>query len=429
MTMNTRHLAIGFLLVAFVSSVVHAAPATCEASGKIVDENGEGIAGAKIVFAPTGNPATQYDGKTNKKGRYYVPGMFNPSSEGKWNVKIEAEGYLPISMEIETRTVNGVLIDEATTKLNPRSEIPAVLIKAMGNARIDFVMSPADKVAEAAEALAAQKAAEAAAEGGGGATQARDPYEAALETVSAGDLAGSVELFEKAVADEPDSAERQESFAKVLYQLERYDEAEPYALRALELEPSNVEMYMVLYSVYVGMGQLDQAAEALHKAEEVAPGDPRIMQQLAYVANESGDTEGAITAYEGLVEADPGNTENWLTLAGLYADAGATDKSTEAYGKVVELDPEGAPQVFFNLGALLMNKPDRTDEDSSRAIEAFRQAIELDPEYREAHKQLAFALLGAGDRAGAKSELEAYVALAPDAADSAQMKALIQGLQ
>jgi Tfp pilus assembly protein PilF len=55
--------------------------------------------------------------------------------------------------------------------------------------------------------------------------------------------------------------------------------------------------------------------------------------------------------------------------------------------------------------------------------------VKLDPNYREAHKQLAFALLGTGDRAGAKSELEACVALAPDAADSAQMKALIQSLQ
>jgi len=427
--MRTRHLAIGFLLVALASSVALAAPATCEARGTIVDENGNGIAGAKIIFAPTGNPATKYDGKTNKKGRYYVPGMFNPSSEGKWNVKIEAEGYLPISMEIETRTVNGVLIDEASTKLNPDADIPAVLIKAMGNARVDFVLSPADKVVQAAEALAAAKAAEAAGADGGGAPKARDPYEAALESVSAGDLEGSVALFEKAVANDPDSAERQESFAKVLYQLERYDEAEPYAVRALEIEPDNVEMYMVLYSVYVGMGQLDQAGEALRSAEQVAPGDPRILQQLAYVASESGDTEGAIAAYEGLVETDPGNTENWLTLAGLYADAGAMDKSAAAYGKVVELDPEGAPQVFYNLGALLMNKPDRNDDDSRRAVEAFRQAVKLDPDYRDAHKQLAFALLGTGDRAGAKSELEACVALAPDAADSAQMKALIQSLQ
>jgi cytochrome c-type biogenesis protein CcmH/NrfG len=150
---------------------------------------------------------------------------------------------------------------------------------------------------------------------------------------------------------------------------------------------------------------------------------------MAYVANESGDTEGAIAAYEGLVEVDPGNTENWLTLAGLYADMGAMDKSAAAYRKVVELDPDGAPQVFYNLGALLMNKPDRSDDDSRRAIEAFREAVKLDPNYREAHKQLAFALLGTGDRAGAKSELEACVALAPNAADSAQLKGLIQSLQ
>ena len=151
------------------------------------------------------------------------------------------------------------------------------------------------------------------------------------------------QLFEKAVANEPDSAERQESFAKVLYQLERYDDAEPYAVRALELEPDNVEMYMVLYSVYVGMGQLDRAGEALREAEQVAPGDPRIMQQMAYVANESGDTEGAIAAYEGLVEVDPTNTENWLTLAGLYADTGAMDKSADGLQEGRRTRPRRGP--------------------------------------------------------------------------------------
>ena len=85
--------------------------------------------------------------------------------------------------------------------------------------------------------------------------------------------------------------------------------------------------------------------------------------------------------------------------------------------------------MFFNLGALLMNKRDRTEEDTTRAIEAFRKAVELKPDYGQARKQLAFALLGTGDRAGAKAELEAYVAAAPDAPDSAQMKALIESLQ
>jgi tetratricopeptide (TPR) repeat protein len=426
--MRTRNLAIGVLVVVLIASVAQGAPPTCEASGKIVDPEGNPIAGAKIVFSPTSNPETTYDGKTSKKGRYYIPGMFNPSSEGMWNVTIEAEGYLPISMEIETRTVNKVLVDEATLKLNPNAAIPEVMIRAMGTARLDFTMTTAEQVSQASQA-AATAAAATAAEGGGAPAPRRDPYDSALASVSEGDLAGSIEFFEEAIADKPEAAERQESYAKVLYQLERYDQAEPHAVKALELEPDNVEMYMVLYSVHVGKGELDKAGEVLRQAQEIAPGDPRIMQQLAYVAGESGDTDAAIEAYEGLAEAEPGNADTWLMLADLYADAGAMDKSAAAYEKVVELDPEGAPQVFFNLGALLMNKSDRTDEDSRRAINAFRQALKLDPDYEEAHKQLAFALLGTGDRTGAKTELEAYVALAPNAPDSAQMKALIQSLQ
>jgi len=427
--MTTRILAIGILLLALAASVAHGAPSTCEASGTIVDHEGNAIVGAKIVFSPTGNPETSYDGTTNKKGRYYVPGMFNPSSEGMWNVELEAEGYLPISMEIETRTVNRVLIDDSTLKLNPNAEIPKVMIRAMGTARIDFIMSTAEDVAQATQAAAAAKAAAAAAEGGAAAPARRDPYDSALAQVSEGDLAGSVEFFEEAIADEPEAADRQQSFAKVLYQLERYDEAEPHAVKALELDPNNLEMYMVLYSVHVGKGELESAEEVLRQAEAIAPGDPRIMQQLAYVARESGNTDAAIEAYEGLAEVDPQDTDTWLRLADLYAEAGAMEKSAAAYEKVVELDPEGAPQVFFNLGALLMNNADRTDEDTGRAVSAFRQALKLDPSYLEAHKQLAFALLGTGDRAGAKTELEAYVTLAPNAPDSQQMKALIQSLQ
>ena len=41
----------------------------------------------------------------------------------------------------------------------------------------------------------------------------------------------------------------------------------------------------------------------------------------------------------------------------------------------------------------------------------------------------AFALLGLGDREGAKASLEQYVSLAPEAADAAQMRNLIKSLK
>ena len=75
-----------------------------------------------------------------------------------------------------------------------------------------------------------------------------------------------------------------------------------------------------------------------------------------------------------------------------------------------------------------MNRSTRTEEETGKAIDAFRKAIEVKPDYAEAHKQLAFALLGAGDRSGAKMELQAYVQHAPDAPDAAQMKSLAEAM-
>ncbi len=84
--------------------------------------------------------------------------------------------------------------------------------------------------------------------------------------------------------------------------------------------------------------------------------------------------------------------------------------------------------MFFNIGALIMNRSSRKDEQTRKAIDAFRKAIQVKADYAEAHKQLAFALLGAGDHSGAKMELLAYVQHAPNAPDAEHMKNLADGL-
>ena len=86
-------------------------------------------------------------------------------------------------------------------------------------------------------------------------------------------------------------------------------------------------------------------------------------------------------------------------------------------------------QIFFNIGALIINKSNRSDSETRKAINAFRKAVEINPDYAQAHKQLAFALLGVGDRAGARGSLEQYVKLAPNAPDAAQMQGIIRTLQ
>ena len=45
----------------------------------------------------------------------------------------------------------------------------------------------------------------------------------------------------------------------------------------------------------------------------------------------------------------------WLSVAGTAVS--------------VELDPSGAHQIFYNLGALIMNRDDRTDADTEKALD------------------------------------------------------------
>ena len=422
--MISRTTAMGALLIWVLAVSAASAQGTCEVSGTVVDQDGNPVPDVRVKFAPAGNLATPYDGTTSKKGRYAIAGMFNPSNEGMWVIEVTAAGHVPVGMEIESRNAQHVLMGQVRkVKLTPGAPLPQIMIRPLGSARVDFQLATPEQAAALSGAAAGQPGAAPAA-----APQV-DPWDMALSRVADGDLAGSIEFFGKAIEAKPDDAQRHESLAKVLYRLKRYDEAELSAQKAIELAPDASSARMVLYGVYVGKGDLASAEKVLNEARAAAPDDPDILHQVAYVASQSGNSAKAIEAHETLVRLDPADADSWLALANLYAEKGDMAKSEAAYQKVIELDPGGAPQVFFNLGALIMNKDDRSDADTQRAIGAFRKAIELKPDYREAHKQLAFALLGANDRAGAKSELERCVELAPDAPDSPQMKALIQSLR
>jgi len=152
------------------------------------------------------------------------------------------------------------------------------------------------------------------------------------------------------------------------------------------------------------------------------------LQQMAYVADEAGDIDAAIEANEGVVAVDPQNTDAWMALGDLYAGTGQLEKSEQAYERVVELAPDNAHQIFYNLAALLSNKPDRTDAENRKAIDLLNRAMELKPDYAQAHKQLAFLQLGVGDRASARDSLEHYLQLAPDAPDAENMQNLLRTL-
>jgi tetratricopeptide (TPR) repeat protein len=428
--MRLRILGIVVLLTVAGALPVPAAPATSDANGTVVDASGQPVQDVVVRFTPAGG-GTSYEGKTNQKGKYFVSGMFNPTPDDHWKIEVVAAGWVPTSMHVESRNINRTLQAEPyTTKIKFDAPIPTVLISRFGVATIDLTLSTEESVAAERQAAAeAAAAAAAAAAGQPPPTPQKDSWNEALTLAAAGDTAGAVPLLREAIEEKPDDPERHRTLAKVLLKTDQPKEAIVEAQRAVELEPDLLDNHLVLASAYVEQENRAAAKKALEAARVQFPTETKVVHQIASLAAEDGDTAGAIAGYESITQIDPQDSDAWVSLGSLYAKTGKIDKSEAAFQKVVTLDPAKAPQVFYNIGALALNNPKKSDEDVRKAIAAFKRSIELKPDYPPARKQLGYALLQSGDSTGAKTQLAEYVRLAPNAPDAAQIQSLLKSLK
>jgi len=400
---------------------------TSSGRGLVVDNAGNPLADVTVTFRNTASDKAVYATKTNKKGRFVLDGLLYYET-GRWIMTAELEGWVATHMKVESRTETAV-VGKTAIDLSPDKKPMEIIVRPFGVAEVEFTMTPRDQwEASRTAAPAAPVAAGEVPEGAVAAPAQEDDYARAFRLAKEGDLDGSAEAFAKAKPSAAADPDLLEGYANVLYRLKRYPEAAAEASAAIAVAPERLNPRRILYSAQVSREDWAGAAETLTGIAELKPDDPWVLEQRAFLAARSGDSGSAIAAFEAMSAADPNNVEAWVALGGLYADAGQLAKSEAAYRKVVEIDPSNAYQTFYNLGALLQNKPNPTKEDTRRAIEAFRKALEIKPDYAIAHRSLGFALIGAGDLAGGRRALERYLELQPKASDAAQIRAMVAKL-
>lgn len=409
-------------VLALASAPALAETGMAEVSGIVEDTDGTPIVGAVITFLNKTNSALEYDVKTNKKGRYFIPNLIY-NEPGEWDVTIEAEGHIPSDISVESRKSDRTLVGTYETKI--RAGKPhVVLIKAFGKARVDFVMMTVEKQAE----IEAQRQAEALAKAQAEAAETIDPMQLASKMVADGDLEGSLGELERAIEKNPEDPERRELLAKVLYNLERYDDALGVAGELQGMAPDYAGIHLLLADINAKKGDFSRAREELAAQAELSPQDVAVFRRMAWIAEQEGDTAGVIAANESIVALEPENSEAWLALGSLYAENGQPEKSQEAFTKVADIDPKNAYETFFNIGALIENKTDPTPAEERRALEAFQKSVEIKPDFAKGHLRLAYAQLRSGDLAGARGSFERYLELEPDASDSGEVRSMVSAL-
>jgi tetratricopeptide (TPR) repeat protein len=183
----------------------------------------------------------------------------------------------------------------------------------------------------------------------------------------------------------------------------------------------------------------DVAVGAFEKAAELDPKQHVVWAQLAeaYVqqarAKTGGERDAAmekgLATYIKAIELKPDDAAYYNNYALALVTANKVEEAQVQLTKAAQINPQGAGQYFYNLGAVLTNTG-----QSDAASEAFKRAIEADPNYAEAHYQYGVSLMSKAQidadgkinpAPGTREALEKYVALRPDGPNAESAKGLL----
>ena len=171
----------------------------------------------------------------------------------------------------------------------------------------------------------------------------------------------------------------------------------PAAIRAyqrgLAIEPDNVELLNAVGFSQFQQGNSKEAVVALEKALTIDPKHWKAHNNLALAAIDSGEFEVAEAHYRESLAIKP-QPAIYNDLGVVLERQGLPDEAVEAYRNAVKLDPKSA-SAQYNLGSSLARSGKFAEAESH-----LRNAIKADPSNPAPHQALAQVLekLGRADR-------------------------------
>jgi len=347
---------------------------TATLEGNVKGDDGKPLQGAKIKIDRT-DIKGHYEVKTDKKGHFLHAGL----PIGKYDILVEVDG-------------------------KDRDGIKGYPLRGGDVPPLDFDLQ------KAAAAQAAQ-----AAQGQAGQQQAQAAAQAAQDATRGMTAAQKAEL-------EKQNKEREEAMKKnkelndsfnagmTAAQANQWDQAVTNFTKASELDPKQ-------HVVWAQLAEADFKLAASKSGEE----QQKLQQQ-------------GLDAYGKAIEIKPDDPGYHNNFALALATAKKFPEAQAELTKAATLDPPNAGRYYYNLGALLVNSgPSQNDA----AGEAFKKAIDIDPNYADAQYQYGVFLLSKATIAadgkvtpvpGTSDAFQKYIQLKPDGPFAEPAKQMLQTL-
>jgi predicted O-linked N-acetylglucosamine transferase (SPINDLY family) len=219
----------------------------------------------------------------------------------------------------------------------------------------------------------------------------------------AGRLAEAEKLYRQILSIAPNHADAAHLLGVLACQVRQFDAAIALMSQAVSLMPRHPVFRSNLGEACRQAGQLDRAEAELRQAVEIDPSMQDARTNLATVQMAREQWEEALATLAPVVRKAPGNAVAWRLSGDALTGLKRPVEAMEHYRRALALKPDFV-DARFNLAALLADAG-RFEE----ALPLFRSVIAAAPEDWEARLQLSDALLRMNRSKDAFSELAALV--------------------
>jgi len=221
--------------------------------------------------------------------------------------------------------------------------------------------------------------------------------------------------FKDAVRLDPKYDAARYSLAKVLVQIGQFSDAVSYLDEYTRHQPKDAEGFHLLGSAFAGLDQVPRAVEALERARELKPGDYLIRYDLGSASAKAGNTKQAIEQLLAAEKLNPAFADTHYQLALQLRKQGDAARSRQE----IQLFQKLKNQVTEETEAgNLNNEANRLLQEGKAqlAADAYRKAVQLDPNNAQWQYNLSLALARLGDREGQKTALKRALEIDPNVA-------------
>ncbi len=232
-------------------------------------------------------------------------------------------------------------------------------------------------------------------------------------------LALASDYFGESLKIEPSNKDAMNGMANVFYYSRDYDTAVEYGLTVIAADPNHptalLDLSLSLEAKISITGPdprwIRLLVSVYRKLEKQMPLYPQYFP-ASYLAH----VQQRLTYFKEMDSPDPSAAFYFHQANRCYGE-GNYDKAVQAYDQALALEPEYPDAHLYRGGALLYLG--RSDE----GLKAIERAIDLRPDYMEAHSALGAALVGMGRYREGLEEIENVLAARPDFPEAMYNKA------